>query len=851
MAHAATLKSLVGDLVTSITGLTANDKSFNNVRDKAGRSLKDQSSPATNQFHVKAAYAGLVEKFEVLDRDDLADALQSRLDELPTNGFGFLLETLSLLLQLSDKPVEKTRLEELVGSQPVEGEPLTWQAIIADDPLNNDGLWDDIERGYHSSGDERIADQDDNGENRTTSTLATSLEDEDLESLAKLHVTPIDRSSLDDVCCARRDLDQARDRSPSIFSEIILVRESLTMLHGLPTDLFHNDSKTGKIVMNNQLALSTASTSTVSAALSQYVKLGSMLNVLRIWSHTVQREAWVQSIQAAIQTQLLVFNRQLSTTETAYLRVSPKKIVSLMEVYAKVEVAARPLLHLSATVQRCISGTALKVAPKPYALLDALYEEACLTQLGGDHRTFEILTTVLHAGVQTYLTPVSGWLRHGVLPLLDRETFLVQELEADCAPADMWYRRYRLRPLSDGAWAAPSFMQPFVEEVFAMGKTKAFLRLLSQTDGQATDDDPDRSNAIKLSVGCAGCDGESAQDSLLPYPQDLAEQLGAWVSRSVVDFTPILRSRMLLDHGLGDALKALEYVYFAKDGHLFETFAHSLSTRIRLSQQNGGSWENSFILSELAHNTLGNSAFVDANSMLVRCLNWDHNNPARSTSSATQAIGTVMLEYRLSWPFQTITREQSSSVHPRALAFLFQIYCAKSRLTAQLLKFRPLSNRSTIAIALMLRQRLLWFLDIIHNHITSRSSVLHSLMTAQMATADGIDSMTSIWAGYIKHLEMSLVLASKLAPIHNSILKILELCEQFADLWTLLVSATDFDVGTSDEVARRQNVQTAKLLREQFDNSVYFITAGLRGIGRAGGDAALEILAQRLDLKAG
>nr|POE87344.1 isoform 2 of gamma-tubulin complex component 5 [Quercus suber] len=862
MTHAATLGLLVDGLVTSLTGLTSQDKSFVHLRDKAGRALKDQSNARTNQFAVNASYAGLIEKFQIVNREVLADALQSRLAELPAEGTKFMPEILSLLLLLSHQPANKNEIEFVKKLSRPDIDALTWKSIFADDSLDDDGLWDDVERGYHSSGDD-VTNYDDNDADFTTSTQGTSIEDEDLTSLARLHVVSIDRSLLADVHPAR-SRSYANDDNPILVSELVLSREILAMLHGLPTRLFSKNSNTGSIAISKSLILSTASMSTLSAVLSQFIELGTKIDSIRTWSQTVERVDWIQSIQASAQRLLLRFSNSLTQMEGMYISPTVAGVASLLRLWTAVEQSAHPLSHLSTILADLIADSAVKVTPASFALLDRLYEGVCLQQAAGDSESFGVLSYIFATAVSTYLKPISKWLRQGLLPSSNCEGFLVNDLQENCDLADVWYKRYRLRSDIDGELAVPSFMKPFVEQIFATGKNKAFMRLLSQGDDGA-DGDVVEKDHLSLAAESLDSDPQQSIEMFLPYHDFLADQLGSWLSKIAGNSTPALPQSLWSGHGLRDVMNALEYVYFAKDGSLFESFASSVSARITDSYQPmvagkvaRKSWKDNFIMSELAHNTLGMSAFVDAQNMTIRCLEPEYNRSATATVSVTQALSTVKVEYHFSWPIQNITREHSPSVHGRALAFLLQIQYAKSRLSAQLLDLRPLNkdNRSHSTLPMLvlrLRRRLLWFLDVINNHVTSSSSVQHKAMSAQMAISDGIDSMAFTWAEYTRHLEISLLIADKLAPVRNAVIKIIELCEQFADLWNQLVTTHEFHrTGiTMDRVVSQQNMRTIETLQEQFHSSFYFVVAGLRSIGRAGGDSALEMLAQRLDERHG
>ena len=117
MAHAARVSALADNLVASLLAIDKDDPIIGQTRSAVAKGLRDASHGRTNQFEVAARYDGLVEKFAVLDRDDLSDALQERLEELPTKG-KWLPEILALFLSLSDRPVEKTATDAIARLLP-------------------------------------------------------------------------------------------------------------------------------------------------------------------------------------------------------------------------------------------------------------------------------------------------------------------------------------------------------------------------------------------------------------------------------------------------------------------------------------------------------------------------------------------------------------------------------------------------------------------------------------------------------------------------------------------------------------------------------------------------------------
>ena len=402
MAHAARLSDLTDGLVRSVAGDRSQHASFRRMRDQAAKTFRNTTHARTNQFDVQSKLTGLVEKFAVLNREDLSDALQARLDELPTNS-KWMPEILSLLLQLSDRPLEKTRIEDVeVLSKALEDErpEVTWDDLVADRALDETGLWNDVERGYHSSGDEAV--DEEAGSDDTSSTKATTVE-EDTIALAKLHIIEPDASALDDFEEAGRQL-----QAP--VSELTLVRETLFMLRGLPTKLYAIQESGSNVIIRTGVDLETASRASISDLLLQLRETGAALSSLRHWARQAEKRPYMQSCQATTSTLITDFDREISSIEQRYVAPAQDVVVSLISVQNEIYIAAKPLVHLA----RITSTTKDSKSP-PFALLDALYEEISVAEMSGEDRVFRALVQVFLSGF--WILYVVGALAIGYLAL--------------------------------------------------------------------------------------------------------------------------------------------------------------------------------------------------------------------------------------------------------------------------------------------------------------------------------------------------------------------------------------------------------------------------------------------------
>lgn len=834
MAHAANISQLTGDLVRSI--VSNPNEHFDQLRDKATRTLRNASLSRTNQFDVQSRLSGLVEKFGVLNRESLGEALQTRLDQLPTES-RWLPEVLSLLLALSDRPLEKTDLadvEALIKKPFDQAGGLTWHDIVADDPLDNaDGLWDDVDRGDHSSGDDEVLGTEVDSD-QTTSTLATSIAEDSAIALARLQVFTIDDDVLDEVKAFHEHLEDDTHHLP--ISGLSLIRETLLMLRGLPTNTYNVDVSGIHVTPRAHTRLATTATDTMRESMLCFGNIGSSLNNLRHWVRSQQEIAYVQSCQAAAQTLLSAHAGQVADLEQKYMSTKGVIIVSLISVQHEVESISRPILRLA----RIVNTAAKTSAGSPFALLDDLYDGVCTAELSSDADVQQTLLPVLLAGLTTYLRPIWNWIAYGKCNDND-DTSLVEEWDADCHPSAFWRERYTMRQFPNTRPLAPRFFESSAHATFALGKSRAFLSLLNGIQ------DEDSGGPMNSRPDFGGLEMISGQSDLLPSSQRLEQVLDTWLKMSTRDSTSGLRQALLYDHGLINTLQSLDSVFCSQDGTAFQDFAHTLFWSM---DHDTGTWSNDFLLTELAQATIGAASANDA--LIVRI---DRGPRHKTTSSSIRRLSAILLEMSFSWTQQNITHTRTPTTYSKAFTLLLQLYRAKFLLGEHFFDLRSLASDAArkftpSSVALPLRMRLMTTLDILHAYITTTASTLNSSLIKDIAVAEGVDGMADVWSKHDKQLEMSLLLAEKLQPMREALTGFFELCEQYQELWKevkrVARSGKDEDAHDAGDPAPHVRSRLAALQNEA-SQSLSFIIAGLRGIGRAGGHTVLESLAERLE----
>jgi gamma-tubulin complex component 5 len=195
-----------------------------------------------------------------------------------------------------------------------------------------------------------------------------------------------------------------------------------------------------------------------------------------------------------------------------------------------------------------------------------------------------------------------------------------------------------------------------------------------------------------------------------------------------------------------------------------------------------------------------------------------------------------------------------------------------------------------------LRQRLIWFADIMRSYLTETVIDLSSDdMVAAMTKAEDIDEMTGIHMKYVARLQEQALLSENLKPIHKAIIQLLDLGVSFAEAHAsddfmsqtrstrpattsrsassnkaskllkssrrksvipAIVEAPSSDsdndsIGSADiaapKVPNPSNFgESMTVIEKEFERMLPFITAGLRSVGRVGAEPVWEMLAEKL-----
>lgn len=582
----------------------------------------------------------MLEKFYVLNNEPLADALKPRLDEFATIPNKWRPELLALLLALSDRPAEKTNIDRALNitpDEPVE-QQLTWAEIIADDPLDEEGIWDDVENESDYSEHRPPSLSDESIGEPTTSTSASSLGEDDPATLVRAFVVPKDHGHLDQI----KDL---RDRMTSMhagseLTEIQVTRQVLLMLHGLPTDLFEVGNS-GHFRTRHSCRLTNIAPSTLARVLQDLASLGSQIMTVRLFAKSNQQSVVLRSFQAAVQMRLNEFGRTLSSIEQDFLQQEKSAVVSLLKVYAEVDRVAKPFARLG----DLIPDKSLKHNVQALHLLNNLFQQACDLQLIGKDEESTQVVALLSKCLKPYLHPVRLWMTEGKL-IASNELFFVRRLDESSGRGSIWHSRFTLLRQADGSVFAPDFMQSLAEKIFRAGKSVMFLEALGHIP------DVSRHSAQSLDITQIM---ESTSNALLPFSEAFRLALTQFVDALEGSETKTLRQILISQCGLKANIGAINHLYFGVNGAHFQNFAYSIFQRM----DRGSGWDDRFILTELAQIAFETVDAVMSDHITVRVRSRKDHKATTSHGRREDVLGRIVVDYSVSRSNMTINQSMS------------------------------------------------------------------------------------------------------------------------------------------------------------------------------------------------
>ncbi|KAI4190532.1 MAG: hypothetical protein LQ346_004908 [Caloplaca aetnensis] len=765
--------------------LTGRDTEYlNGLQDRVLQTLLDQNPARTNPFDVAARLEGLQEKFRVFDNDELADALNDRVDELSSRSIRWTPEVLSLFLGLSDRPLQETKIDGLAELRPEpQPMPLTWSDIFADDPLDNDeGIWDDVD--FARDGSDEDADSIIHPSRSSDASSTTSNElYSGVHSIEDL-ILPPDNDGLKDVIKAQfwsqavQGASETNHSRRSITESFIDLTEAQTirevgfMLHGLPTTIYEQHSD-GGLHLSTRYRLKHIPQGQATGLLRGLSAIGAALANLRTWKSQDQQYPLSQTFQAIVAERLAAVEETLTRVELHCLDSNWGHTASLLCYYDKVESETALIRQLGAileelehdrnpAIDRSVSLTSR------FRVLELLYDRVCLCHSIGEMTSFDYFAEIFSACLQTYLKPLKHWMECGELVRLDQDIF-IKDGDSDTGLDDMWARRHLLLLDASGQLHAPTFLHLASKRILNTGKSIHFLRLLGYCwpDGEARHASTTQFDLMRV------CQTVGAE-ALTSFSESFDRALDGWIAESHQSSSFVLRQQLEVRCGLSRVLEALDYLYLSRNGALFSSIVSAISARMNRRESE---WSDNLVLTELFREVFATTICVDTEKLIVRTSRGSIGSMS-SRQQSMEKLSTLRVIYSLPWPVANIVSKKSMRTYQSVLILLLQLQRAKQALERRI----PRSTMSALmrdpvgCFTVKLRHQLLLFVNSVLSYLVDVVlSAATATMRQQMAKSNDLDELVGLHQSYVARLEEDCLLSNERKPVMQAIISVLDL----------------------------------------------------------------------------
>ncbi|KAJ5919641.1 hypothetical protein N7454_009476 [Penicillium verhagenii] len=868
----AALGSLTDKLIAAVVNLPAHQNESTralNLKRRVEGSLRPSGHGLTDQFVVARQLEGLQEKFQVVNRDDLAEALQERLAKLESYHISWTPEILSLFLQLSDRPAALSKLDNL--SKPTQAP--AEETLSSSDlkglggAFSEEDLWEQVDFTADSSEDELASVS--SAESRPRAPPRTpSFSEQDYVIPDEVFVPGEDKdliTSIEKVQFWKPEIHQQVTRwnqnAPRVITELQLARETIFMLQGLPTSIFWRLDD--GIAVDRSYNLAHSSSEALSSLLHSFTEIGAQVDVVRRFTHISQKIPYMQTFSRGLERSVLEFDSLLSQTQCQYL--SPGSTVSLLQLLDDVRLRSHNLLVLADLIARLSQDHT-----QPMRCLDLLYDSVCMQEALGNDNEMRMLSGLFFSCFKTYTRSIRLWMETGQVDSLDT-AFFVRVNRENGDLRTLWHEWHVLEA-GVHRQNIPQFLEPAVNKVFTTGKNMVFLRHLNALPDQLETETPE--------TLFDHTDIPEPSFISLPFSALVGSAFDKLVDANHSVSAGILRAELDEQCGLWSSLDALEHVYLGTDLSILGM----IDNKIFDLMDRGRAWDDKFLLTEVTRSAFSLKPGIDVSRLVVRSERSSHHDQNRSV----RILESVSIDYVLSWPIANIITQDAIESYQCIARFLMQIRRAKYALVRQRVRNARILNGDTAhTLVHGLHHHLLWFLDVLYSHLTYFviSTANQSLRSTLTNTKD-VDAMIAAHQSYMSSLENQCLLSENLSPIHEVIISILDMCIHFADLqavhaYELTASEdgmsdsrfitsksrrsagadntfdSDSDEDDEDGLEHEQTLTVSfkdlpydlqmQNLKHQFDHLAGFLADGLKGIARADGLPSWNILAERLE----
>ncbi|KLU88401.1 hypothetical protein MAPG_07386 [Magnaporthiopsis poae ATCC 64411] len=786
MAHAAKLGALAEELVAAICNVDAeSDKArFEALREVSLRCIRRQNYLRTNQFLIEEHLDGLEERFSVNARDGLASALRQRRDALATYPSRWNPELLHFLLELSDQPLQQSRLadlENLRGPEAEDGPKLRWEDIAEEDGWAQDrSIWKNVNFGADSSDDESYEGSYEEANPTDSSLLSdvTSISSAALP-LDRILLAPDEKAepvpTLEDVAESQswRLKDPAGDPSGKarkiVITEAQLVREALFMLQGHKTTLF--DDKCSPVLAYQ---LRNVSWDTYRALVMAVGETGRPLLPLRGFVGSNRQDiALLQTFQDCIRRALHSFDEAVSAIQARYADLKSDMVVSVLDVMEELQPRMLQLRSLSAVVQKLSDER----YPHAFRCLELLYEAACAAQLEGDEPVYKFLSPTFLDCFQVYLRPIRLWMEEGQL-LPGDKIFFISESKVQVPLTQIWRGKFKLRKTHEGVLHAPRFLQPAVSRIFTTGKSIVVLKQLGRYEsvrrrrGQGAEEEP----SLDLAAICP------PGFELAPFGELFDRAFDQWIKSKHLMTSTSLQDVLFESCGLWSTLDAIHSVFLMADGSAADSFSQAVFSKL---DRRHTDWHDRFTLTELVQDAF--SSLPEAHRVSAAFESSDgrrqssNNTSDQSSSSVRDHLPRLKLQYRMPWSVQLILGGECMDKYRSIFTLLLQLRRAvhilkghrllgdmAARAAAAATSSDPRAGAAEQGLYHRTRARLLWFCNAVLTYLTTLVFAPRAAAVRRdLRAAEDVDAMIAAHAAFVAALVQESCLGGRLDPIRE------------------------------------------------------------------------------------
>ncbi|KAK1718656.1 Spc97/Spc98 family protein [Colletotrichum lupini] len=887
MTFAAKLGALTDELVEVIITSTPDKhisrERFNLLRESSHRSLKHHNFLRTNQFDIDKQLVGLEERFRVHHREGLADAFKERLDALSEFRTKWHPDILHFLLELSDKPTQKTRLSDLELLREPEKDlepPLRWEDIAKEDGWHEEAeIWNTIDYSDHYGDEYGEAKSDTSSVSGETSlsTLDTSVgrrpEAFEIASSDEAALKVVQDSQAWRVK-GKKTASSARPQKVAI-TEFQAMREALFMLQGLPTTLFQKDG-----LADPAYQISSLEWDTHKALVSSFAESGRQVSQIRTFSKRPQTAPLFQVFRDNVIACLQSFDERLSNIQSSLAVAREDTVISMAAVLEELRPRMEPLVSLSEIIRQLYdpaNGGAFR-------FLELVYDEISRAQLSGRDSTYDFLGRIFFNCFQVYLRPIRLWMSEGQLVPGDK-IFFVSESPTQVPLRQVWQEQFKMRRTSEGVLHAPSFLQPSVGKIFTAGKSIVVLKHLGKFDAlrQLWDDhEPPLTFEAVCPPGL----------ELAPFPELFTSAFTLWMQSKYHATSETLKQALFDSCNLESNIGALHHLFLMADGAAADEFCKGIFARLDALRPD---WHDRYSLTGLAQEAF--SPRVDTTRLFVTVrIEGQKKSVVAGRDLIRTALPEITLQYRLPWPVQLVVTEDTAAQYQAVFTFLMQIRRAIGLIQRNRI-LEELASRSDVwgskALYYLLRSKLMWFCNCIQTYLATLVLAPYTeSLRWKMREAYDVDAMIRLHEAFVKQVIDAACLGRKLDPIRSGILDIMDLAAKLEDAQSASVAEEAeeqqelsrlsimsspmkasprrrkpavYAEDSDDEGAERLGTRTKRgainagkgyleCLREiktDFERHLKFICGGLRGVARASSDEAAvkwDLLAEMLEV---